>query len=75
MAPILHIMRHGQGWHSVAEDGHSIRDPELTPKGREQCAERCASFDRQDKVRFLSVYRSSLILERFEQRWPTDEDF
>ncbi|QIW99776.1 hypothetical protein AMS68_005294 [Peltaster fructicola] len=53
MAPILHILRHGQGFHSITENGHMLRDPELTPKGREQCAARCASFDRHDKVELL----------------------
>ncbi|EMC95903.1 hypothetical protein BAUCODRAFT_508777 [Baudoinia panamericana UAMH 10762] len=55
MAPILHIMRHGQGYHSEAvnKNGHEIRDPWLTPKGVEQCHERCKSFARHDQVELL----------------------
>jgi broad specificity phosphatase PhoE len=53
MPPILHLMRHGQGYHSaeVTKDGHLLHDPELTPKGIEQCKARCAAFDRHDHVR------------------------
>ncbi|KXL44839.1 hypothetical protein M433DRAFT_58341 [Acidomyces richmondensis BFW] len=55
MAPILHIMRHGQGYHSeaVSSEGHRIRDPYLTPKGEEQCVERRNTFDRHEKVELL----------------------
>ena len=40
MPPILHLMRHGQGMHNAVENGHDIRDPALTEKGRQQCRER-----------------------------------
>ncbi|KAK4893755.1 hypothetical protein LTR27_008003 [Elasticomyces elasticus] len=56
MPPILHIMRHGQGEHSTAvngENGKNVRDAPLTQKGKEQCAERCRSFDSHDKVQLL----------------------
>lgn len=45
-------MRHGQGFHNISDNGHDIRDPELTDKGREQCRERREAFERHDKVKF-----------------------
>ncbi|KAK3669324.1 hypothetical protein LTR78_010786 [Recurvomyces mirabilis] len=55
MAPILHVMRHGQGYHSeaVTKNGHQVHDPHLTPKGREQCADRCAEFKNHDSIELL----------------------
>ncbi|EME41994.1 hypothetical protein DOTSEDRAFT_72932 [Dothistroma septosporum NZE10] len=48
-------MRHGQGYHSheVTKDGHLLRDPSLTEKGKQQCRDRCNDFDRHDKVDLL----------------------
>lgn len=45
-------MRHGQGFHSheVTPDGHLLRDPSLTEKGKQQCRDRCTAFDGHDKV-------------------------
>ncbi|KAK3717942.1 hypothetical protein LTR37_005368 [Vermiconidia calcicola] len=53
VAPILHIMRHGQGYHSVTENGHDIHDPHLTPEGEEQCRKRRETFDRHDNIELL----------------------
>lgn len=53
MPPILHIMRHGQGYHSIAENGHSIRDPHLTGHGESQCRARRSDFQRHDQVELL----------------------
>ncbi|KAF2487206.1 histidine phosphatase superfamily [Neohortaea acidophila] len=53
MPPLLHVMRHGQGFHNISDNGHDIRDPELTDKGREQCRERREAFERHDKVELL----------------------
>ncbi|TKA73923.1 hypothetical protein B0A55_05052 [Friedmanniomyces simplex] len=55
MAPILHIMRHGQGEHSSAVniDGANIRDAPLTQHGKDQCAERCKNFQSHDKIDLL----------------------
>lgn len=59
MPPILHIMRHGQGFHSpeVTKDGHLIRDPHLTDKGKEQCRQRCKDFKRHENVRRPEHYQ------------------
>lgn len=56
MPPIIHLMRHGQGYHSSAvtpKDGNLIPDPSLTPHGFEQAAARGASFSRHDKIDLL----------------------
>ncbi|KAK0346597.1 hypothetical protein LTR02_008892 [Friedmanniomyces endolithicus] len=55
MAPILHIMRHGQGEHSSAvnKDGKNVRDAPLTQHGKDQCAERCKNFPSHDKIDLL----------------------
>lgn len=37
MPPVLHLVRHAQGYHNVSENGHTIRDPELTTEGQKQC--------------------------------------
>ena len=54
--PILHIMRHGQGYHSITENGHDLRDPELTPEGEQQCRDRRDGFDRHDNVRCEQIF-------------------
>lgn len=55
--------RHGQGYHSTTSNGHLLRDPELTEKGRAQCAARCASFDRHDKASLTYVLLTWLLTE------------
>ncbi|KAK3092180.1 hypothetical protein LTR53_019690, partial [Teratosphaeriaceae sp. CCFEE 6253] len=51
MAHVLHIMRHGQGFHSTAvnKDGANVRDAALTDHGKAQCAELCKTFPRHDR--------------------------
>ncbi|KAK0984646.1 hypothetical protein LTS01_010555 [Friedmanniomyces endolithicus] len=48
-------MRHGQGEHSSAvnKDGKSVRDAPLTQHGKDQCAERCKTFQSHDKIDLL----------------------
>ncbi|KAF7190552.1 putative phosphatase SPAC5H10.03 [Pseudocercospora fuligena] len=55
MPPLLHVMRHGQGFHSaeINKDGHLIRDPNLTDKGKEQCRQTCRAFERYQQVELL----------------------
>jgi broad specificity phosphatase PhoE len=55
MPPILHLMRHGQGYHSaeVTKDGHLLHDPSLTPKGITQCQARRATFPRHAQIDLL----------------------
>lgn len=44
MPPTLHLVRHGEGYHNVGNGDHTLVDPELTPKGVEQCAALRAAF-------------------------------
>jgi broad specificity phosphatase PhoE len=37
MAPVIHCIRHGQGFHNLGAGFYSLRDPSLTPLGEEQC--------------------------------------
>jgi broad specificity phosphatase PhoE len=56
MPPILHLMRHGQGYHSsevTPKDGHLLHDPSLTPKGIAQCQSRRDAFDRHSQIELL----------------------
>lgn len=46
-------MRHGQGYHSIAQSGHDLRDPHLTGHGEEQCRNRRKAFPRHDQVELL----------------------
>lgn len=46
----LHLMRHGQGYHSVSAEGHDVRDARLTSHGEAQCLERRESFGDHAKV-------------------------
>lgn len=46
-------MRHGQGYHSIAENGHDLRDPHLTSHGEQQCRARRKAFQRHDQVELL----------------------
>lgn len=50
MAPrAIHFIRHAQGYHNINND-QSIPDPDLTPKGREQCKELSTSFPYFDRI-------------------------
>ncbi|KAF6240024.1 hypothetical protein HO173_001634 [Letharia columbiana] len=37
MAPVIHCVRHAQGYHNLSVANHSLPDPSLTPFGEEQC--------------------------------------
>jgi broad specificity phosphatase PhoE len=39
MAPKIHLVRHAQGLHNLCAENTKIRDPDLTPLGKQQCAE------------------------------------
>ncbi|KAI1644162.1 phosphoglycerate mutase-like protein [Daldinia loculata] len=53
MAPIIHLVRHAQGYHNLSEANQQIRDPDLTPLGESQCDELCKRFDAHDKITHL----------------------
>ncbi|KAH7029530.1 histidine phosphatase superfamily, partial [Microdochium trichocladiopsis] len=50
MAPIIHLVRHAQGFHNLSLENQKLRDPDLTPLGKEQCAELCKNFPDHDKI-------------------------
>ena len=39
MAPKIHLVRHAQGLHNLCAENTKIHDPDLTPLGKQQCAE------------------------------------
>jgi broad specificity phosphatase PhoE len=50
MAPrVVHFIRHAQGYHNV-DDDQTIPDPDLTPKGREQCKHLSTIFPHFDSI-------------------------
>lgn len=55
MPPIIHCIRHGQGFHNVLGD-YSLRDPALTPVGADQCESlRIASFPDQSNISLVAA--------------------
>ena len=54
MPPIIHCIRHGQGFHNVGGGCYTIPDPCLTPTGENQCASlREGSFLDQSKISLI----------------------
>ncbi|KAI3335542.1 phosphoglycerate mutase-like protein [Ustulina deusta] len=53
MAPVIHLVRHAQGYHNLNAENQWIRDPDLTDLGKQQCAELCAHFPYHDKITHL----------------------
>lgn len=50
MAPTIHLVRHAQGFHNLSIENESIRDPDLTPLGEQQCADLRSSFTAHHKI-------------------------
>ncbi|KAM5436470.1 hypothetical protein MferCBS31731_005748 [Microsporum ferrugineum] len=44
MPPVLHCVRHAQGFHNLSVANHVMQDPLLTPFGEEQCRTLRANF-------------------------------
>ncbi|EFQ96778.1 phosphoglycerate mutase [Nannizzia gypsea CBS 118893] len=44
MPPVLHCVRHAQGFHNLCIENHVLQDPLLTPFGEEQCRTLRANF-------------------------------
>ncbi len=56
MAPIIHCVRHGQGFHNLGAGFYSLRDPRLTPLGEAQCeALRNTSFSDQSNISLITA--------------------
>lgn len=57
MPPIIHLIRHGHGYHNIEPESISrnIHDPDLTPHGRDQCLSFQAALppDLVDKVELV----------------------
>lgn len=56
MAPIIHCVRHGQGFHNVEPGHYDLPDPRLTPLGEEQCETlRKALFAEQSNISLVTA--------------------
>ncbi|KAI0142858.1 phosphoglycerate mutase-like protein [Xylariaceae sp. FL1272] len=53
MAPIIHLVRHAQGYHNLSTENQWIKDPDLTKHGEQQCADLCKAFPYHDKITHL----------------------
>jgi broad specificity phosphatase PhoE len=53
MAPIIHCVRHAQGFHNLSIASHAIRDPLLTPFGQQQCEELQHNFPHHENVELI----------------------
>ncbi|KAK5679957.1 hypothetical protein LTS10_007905 [Elasticomyces elasticus] len=50
MAPIIHCVRHAQGYHNLSTANHSIHDPLLTAFGEDQCRLLAQKFPYHDST-------------------------
>lgn len=55
MAPIIHLVRHAQGFHNLSDENQQLKDPLLTPLGESQCDELCKRFPAHDKITHLAA--------------------
>ncbi|RMY49100.1 hypothetical protein D0863_15229 [Hortaea werneckii] len=53
MPPILHLVRHAEGYHNAAWHGEGIHDPFLTEHGQKQCEKLRQEFPDHDKIELL----------------------
>lgn len=53
MAPVIHLVRHAQGYHNLSVENQWLRDPDLTDLGKEQCAELHKTFPYHAKITHL----------------------
>ncbi|TQV98152.1 hypothetical protein V2A60_006172 [Cordyceps javanica] len=44
MPPTIHLVRHAQGFHNLCVENETLRDPDLTPLGEQQCLDLRAAF-------------------------------
>ncbi|KAI5249363.1 hypothetical protein E4T43_00939 [Aureobasidium subglaciale] len=50
MPPIIHCVRHAEGFHNLNVAAHALHDPLLTSKGEEQCKSLQSTFPSMDHV-------------------------
>ncbi|EED23120.1 conserved hypothetical protein [Talaromyces stipitatus ATCC 10500] len=55
MAPIVHFVRHAQGYHNLSTANHILPDPELTPLGEQQCAKLKESFPYHSEIELIAA--------------------
>ncbi|KAH6647921.1 phosphoglycerate mutase [Truncatella angustata] len=53
MAPVVHLVRHAQGYHNLSHENEKFPDPDLTPFGEEQCRNLRDTFPNHDKITHL----------------------
>jgi broad specificity phosphatase PhoE len=54
MSPIIHCVRHAQGFHNLGGGNYNLPDPSLTPLGEQQCESlRAASFPDQTNISLI----------------------
>ncbi|TGJ88202.1 hypothetical protein E0Z10_g602 [Xylaria hypoxylon] len=53
MAPVIHLVRHAQGYHNLSFENQWMPDPDLTEFGKEQCEELRKNFPYHDKITHL----------------------
>ncbi|EXK84422.1 hypothetical protein FOQG_11459 [Fusarium oxysporum f. sp. raphani 54005] len=57
MSPVIHCIRHGQGFHNVGAGCYTLPDPRLTPLGEEQnLALRETAFSDQSKISLVLAF-------------------
>lgn len=55
MPPVIHCVRHAQGFHNLCTENHVIRDPLLTDLGNEQCRKLSENFPFHDKIDLVTA--------------------
>ncbi|KAF2489035.1 hypothetical protein BU16DRAFT_520144 [Lophium mytilinum] len=56
MAPVIHCIRHGQGFHNLGAGFYSLHDPHLTPLGISQCETlQATSFPDQSNISLITA--------------------
>ncbi|KAK4248537.1 histidine phosphatase superfamily [Corynascus novoguineensis] len=53
MPTYVHLVRHAQGFHNLCAENHALPDPDLTPLGKEQCAQLAKTFPYQAQLTHL----------------------
>ncbi|KAL1976225.1 hypothetical protein VTN31DRAFT_2507 [Thermomyces dupontii] len=77
MAPIVHLVRHAQGYHNLSTENHSLPDPDLTDLGKQQCADLQKNFPYHSQVELVvaspirrTIYTALLGFEPVFQAHP-----
>lgn len=53
MVPTIHVLRHGQAAHNVADASPCLVDPGLTPEGQQQCTKLRTTFPYHGQVKHV----------------------